>query len=181
MHSTPNMERSFLEYHKAFTHRMAAWQHEVLFSWQWWLGIVLTILPWVIWLMFRKKECTDRLLYAGIYVGLVSVTLDNIGVQLSLWNYLKPVTPAIPSYIPYDFALMPVTVMFLIQLFYTKRPWVVGLFYGLLVAFVGEPLFRLMGIYEPVKWQHIYSAPFYWVIYCSAHKLATRRQVTELD
>ncbi|MFD2970589.1 hypothetical protein [Peribacillus deserti] len=87
-----------MEYHHAFMDRMSAWEQEVLFTWQWWLGIGLTIIPWIIWLIYRKKDSSGRLLYSGTFVALLSVTLDNIGVQLSLWNYLK--APAIPAYFP---------------------------------------------------------------------------------
>lgn len=107
-------------------------------------------------------------------------TLDNIGVQLSAWNYLKPVTPVIPSYIPFDFALMPVVVMFLIQYFYNRNPWIIGLIFGVLTAFVGEPIFKLLNIYNPTNWKFIYSIPFYTLIYFLAHKLAARDKFNKL-
>lgn len=181
LNSTPGMHKSFWEYHHAFDHRMAAWKNEVLFTWEWWLGIALTIIPWIIWIIFHKKESTYRILSAGFFVSLVSVTLDNIGVQLSLWNYLKPVTPAIPSYIPYDFALMPIVIMFLIQLFSHRNPWIVGLIFGLLTAFLGEPIFQWLGIYEPTNWRHFYSVPIYTVIYFTASKLTQNKQFMDLS
>jgi hypothetical protein len=171
---TTGMRKTFWEYHEAYTHRSVAWKDEVLFTWQWWVGVTLTIICWIIWIVFRKRESTDRLLYSGIFVALVSVTLDNIGVQLSAWNYLKPFSPIIPAYIPFDFALMPVAVMFLIQYFYNRNPWIIGLLFGGLAAFVGEPIFKLLKIYNPTNWKFIYSFPFYTLIYLLAHKLAAR-------
>lgn len=180
MQSTPGMKKTFWEYHQAYEHRMIAWKHEVLFTWQWWLGIALTITAWILWLIFRNRDSTDRLLYSGIFVGLVSVTLDSIGVQLSAWNYLKPVVPLIPAYIPFDFALMPVSVMFLIQLFHNRNPWIVGLIFGIVTAFVGEPVFKWLNIYNPISWKFFYSIPFYTLIYFLAHKLASRKKFNVL-
>ena len=159
---------------------MLAWKHEVLFTWEWWLGIALTIIPWIIWFILRKKGSSGRLLYAGTFVALVSLSLDNIGVQLSAWNYLKPVTPVIPSYIPFDFALMPLSVMFLIQWFYSRNPWVIGLIFGFITAFIGEPIFNWLEIYVPTNWQFGYSIPFYTIIYYLAHKIASTKKFDEL-
>ncbi|WP_368731436.1 CBO0543 family protein [Bacillus sp. AFS076308] len=102
----------------------------------------------------------DRFLYAGLFVSLVSITLDNIGVQLTFWNYLRPVTPAFPSYIPYDSALMPVCVLFVIRYFYNRNPWIVGLLFGMLTEFIGEPLFKCFGIYHRTNWKFSYSISF---------------------
>jgi hypothetical protein len=175
LHSTPRMHQSFLEYHEAFEHRMSAWRHEVLFTWEWWLGVIFTIIPWILWLVLRKKDNTDRLFYAGLFVGLITVTLDNIGFQLGLWEYFKPVMPAIPSYIPFDYGLMPVIVMLLIQFFTNKNPWMIGFFFAVLAAYVGEPIFEWLNIYTSVHWRHIYSIPFYTVIYWGAFKIYRRK------
>lgn len=180
MKSTPGMKESFWQYHQAYEHRLEAWKVEVLYTWEWWFGIVLSIIAWSLWLFFRKKESSNRLLFAGIFTALISVTLDNIGYQLSLWNYYKPVTPLIPAYLPYDFALMPVVVMFLIQFFYGRNPWLIGLLFGLLTAFIGEPVFKLLGIYHPVHWNNIYSIPFYTIIYNISFKLAMRSNFEKL-
>ncbi|NHM30943.1 CBO0543 family protein [Neobacillus terrae] len=174
------MKKSFWDFHHAFHHRTEAWKQEVLFTWEWWLGILISVLPWLLWFLFRKKDSTDRLLYAGFFVALISLTLDNIGVQVSAWNYLKPVTPAIPSYLPYDFTLLPITIMFLIQFFHNRNPWIIGIIFSLLTAFVGEPIFKWLGIYFPVHWRSFYSVPFYTVIYYLAYKLAKRKKFNVL-
>lgn len=176
MRQTPGMHKSFWEYHHAFDFRMLAWKNEVLFTLEWWLGIALTIIPWIIWIIFHKRESRYRLLSAALLVSLISVTIDNIGVQLSFWNYLKPVTPAIPSYIPYDFALIPVVIMFLLQLFSDRHPLLVGLIFGLITAFVGVPIFKWLGIYEPTNWKHVYSVPIYAAIYFIAFKFSGKTQ-----
>lgn len=181
MHSTSGMRKTFWEYHKAFDHRLIAWKHEVLFTWQWWFGIGIFIFAWVIWIALRNRESTARLLFVGLFVALISLTLDNLGVQLSLWNYIKPVIPAIPAYIPFDFSIMPVSVMFLIQYFYKRNPWIIGVLFGLISSLIGESFFKWIGIYETENWQSIYSIPFYALIYVISHKLVLMKKFKELN
>lgn len=38
---------------------------DFLFTWQWWFGIALFIVPWIIWFILRNKESTGRLLLGG--------------------------------------------------------------------------------------------------------------------
>ncbi|MEH7098481.1 CBO0543 family protein [Neobacillus vireti] len=144
------------------------------------MGIIFTFIPWIVWIIFREKKSTGRLLYAGTFVALISLTLDNVGVQLSAWNYLKPVTPLIPSYIPFDFSLMPISVMFLIQWFYNRNPWIIGFIFGITTAFIGEPIFKWLGLYDPTYWKFGYSVPFYTFIYYIAHKTVSSKNFKEL-
>lgn len=174
------MDKTFIEFHQTFNIRLVIWKDEVLFSWQWWLGVVLTIIPWILWFMFRNKQSTDRLLYAGIFVALASTTLDNIGFQLGGWNYLKPVIPFIPAYVPFDFSLMPIFIMFLIQYFPRVNPLIIGLCFGFFTAYIAEPIFEWIDIYKPVRWKYIYSLPIYTIIYLVAHRLAFRKSFKEL-
>lgn len=92
------------------------WQTEILFSWRWWLSFVLAFLPWLVWIKYRRRESTDRLLYSGFFVLLVSAWLDFNGLQLGLWYYPIDVVPTIPSSLPYDTSILPVMVMLLIQI-----------------------------------------------------------------
>lgn len=41
------------------------WKGSILFTWRWWIAVALVVSPWIIWLLVRKKESTDRLLYVA--------------------------------------------------------------------------------------------------------------------
>ena len=45
----------------AFIHseKVKFWNGNVIFTWQWWLGVVLTVVPWILWFYFRNfdKSC----------------------------------------------------------------------------------------------------------------------------
>ncbi len=156
------------------------WLNEVVFTWRWWFGLITTILTWLFWIKYHKKESRYRLMTAGLFVMTLSAALDAIGVQLGLWSYRYEVLPFIPAYIPYDLALMPVVIMFLIQIKPYYSPFKKSVIFGLLTAFVGEPLLVMTEIYNTEKWEFFYSIPIYIVIYLIAHHLTTRKNYEEL-
>jgi hypothetical protein len=157
------------------------WQHEVLLSWRWWFGVTLTILAWLFWVKYHKKESRYRLLTAGFFVMVLSVSLDAIGVQLGLWSYRYEVLPFIPAYVPYDLALMPVVVMSLIQFKPQYSPIKKAVIFAVLSAFVGEAIVVWTDIYKPETWKFIYSVPIYFSIYLIANWLTTREDFEKIN
>jgi hypothetical protein len=43
-------------------HHHDVWVHDIVVTWRWWVGVILTFLPWIFWFFYRKKESTDRYL-----------------------------------------------------------------------------------------------------------------------
>lgn len=78
------IDENMNEIDKLIQQTMSIWFEHVLFTWQWWLGVILTILPWILWIIFRKSNSTDRLLYVGFFVIIISIFLDVLGTQ---WGY----------------------------------------------------------------------------------------------
>ncbi|MCM3600411.1 hypothetical protein M3175_06685 [Robertmurraya korlensis] len=115
MSTIEKMDKYVNETQEIVKHAINLWHQEVIFSWRWWFGVILTILAWFLWMKFHKKESRYRLLLAGFFVMTISVILDALGVQIGLWSYRYEVFPIIPAYVPYDLALMPVVIMSLIQ------------------------------------------------------------------
>jgi hypothetical protein len=175
-----HMDKHARETQEIMEHVINLWRDEVLFSWRWWLGVALTILAWLFWIKYHRKESRYRLLTAGFFVMVTSVSLDAIGVQLGLWSYRYEVLPFIPAYIPYDLALMPVVVMGLIQFKPHYSPIKKAILFGLLSAFIGEPIVVFTDIYKPQAWQYYYSAPIYFAIYLIAHWLTSRESFEKI-
>jgi len=61
--------------------------------------------------------------------------LDSAGVKLGLWMYmyLYDVFPFIPGYIPWDLTLLPLSMMFMIEIKHQLSPQLKAIIYGLLV------------------------------------------------
>lgn len=152
------------------------WLKHVVFTAEWWVAVCLVLVPWTLWFIFRKKNSTDRLLYAGIFVISIASWLDFIGIVKGLWVYHVDVIFTIPAYILWDFSIMPVFVMFLLQVKPGVHPFWKALFFAGSAAFVGEPVFTWIGFYEPLKWSIFYSFPIYVLIYLAAYYLASRNR-----
>lgn len=157
------------------------WKEDSLFTWEWWLGVGLVIIPWVVWVILRKKDSTDRLLHAGFFVIIISAWLDFFGVSLGLWVYKYSIIPSIPTYIPWDFCLIPVTMLLLLQYKPNLNPLIKAIFIAGMTAFVGEPIFKWIGLYDPRGWKYIYSALVYGGIYLAAHYISRRKKFADLD
>lgn len=89
----------YLKFHETVLKFNDLWYNHSLFTWRWWLGINLIILPWIIWYFLRKKESSGRLLSAGLFAIIISSFLNIVGVSMHLWGY--PVRP-LPIILPYD-------------------------------------------------------------------------------
>jgi hypothetical protein len=160
--------------------KIQIWTDYVLFSGLWWMGVGLSIIPWIIWFVIRKRDSTDRLLYIAFYVMAIAVVSDILGDQFGLWHYRYHVIPVIPTYFPWDITLIPVTMITLIQIKPNMNPWFKAVFFSLLASYLAEPFFDWLGVYEPDNWRYSYSVPLQIIFYMSAHSLSKRNQFSKL-
>jgi hypothetical protein len=168
-------EIEFLIYRK-----IEIWSDYVLFSGLWWMGVGLSIIPWIIWFVIRKRDSTDRLLYTAFYVMAVALISDVLGDQLGLWHYRYHVIPVLPTYFPWDVTLMPLTIIILIQIKPNVNPWIKAIFFAILASYVAEPFFDWLGVYEPKNWRYSYSVPLQIIFYMSAYYISKRNKFEEL-
>ncbi|WP_423798454.1 CBO0543 family protein [Neobacillus sp. SAB-20_R2A] len=156
------------------------WLHHTFLHWDFFLSTVLAVIPWIVWIKYRKKESTHRLLFAGFFVLIISSWFDFWGTMYGLWYYTGKVLPSMPSFIPWDFCILPVTIMFLIQYKPKTSPFLKGFIFSCATSFIGEPVFRWIGIYVMVKWSFLYSVPIYFLIYLAADRLSRVKNFAEI-
>lgn len=157
------------------------WKEHTFLHWDWWVSMGLTIIPWLIWWKYRDKENTARFMFSAFFIVIISSWLDFMGVVCGLWYYTGKIIPSIPSYIPWDFCLVPVTMTLLMQIRPEGSPLKKAVLYGVLAAFIGEPLFELIGFYTRLKWENIYSFPIYILIYLCADWVSKRKSFGPLS
>ncbi|WP_408010223.1 CBO0543 family protein [Pseudalkalibacillus sp. A8] len=156
------------------------WFEYELLSWQWFLAFLLSILPWLIWLKFRKKESTNRLLSGAFYIIAISMLLDSFGTELGFWDYRYEVVPFLPSFIPWDLSFLPVIFMFLLQVKPRMSPILKAVLYSIIGTCIGEPVFQWLGYYNPSNWSPVYSFPIYFLKYLVGHILVMSNHYEEL-
>ena len=151
------------------------WINNVFLSWRWWLCLSLTILSWVLWIRFRKKESTARLLFVGFFVIIIAMLFDDIGTELYIWSYNVDIDPITPSFIMWDMSLLPVYTMAFLQYKPTANPFIKSIVYSAFASFIFQPFFTWLQFYNPGKWKHYYSFPIFILIYLIAHFCLNRK------
>lgn len=138
------------------------WLNHTLFSFQWWLLLVIFIVPWIIWWKFVDKKRLMEILLQGITVAHLVFVLDAIGKESGLWGYEHNLEPLFNRFLPVDASALPVFYMLIYQYFPKWRLFIIVhvLFAGIF-AFIFEPLAVWLDIYQPHHWKFIYSFPIY--------------------
>ncbi|OCL27064.1 hypothetical protein U472_06165 [Orenia metallireducens] len=139
------------------------WLKNTLFSYQWWLLIVVLILPWILlWKLLDKSNRYQILLYGFITMVLV-ILLDSLGINLMLWAYSYQILPFSRQLLhPINLSFLPVSYMLIYQYF---RGWqsffITHTILALFNSFLFEPWLVEINIYERLSWKYIYSFPIY--------------------
>ena len=141
-----------------------------MFTWQWWFGIGLFIIPWFIWVLFRNRQSTGRLLMGGFITIILSLMIDLIALSSGLWSYpiiFSPIGPLL--FLPYHFSLAPVAIMFTLQIKPKANPLLKGAIFSALGAFIGMNFFEMIDFYNPKGWSTIYDFFIYLFLFLIAY------------
>ncbi|WP_310649025.1 CBO0543 family protein [Priestia aryabhattai] len=113
-------------------------------------------------------------------IAIFSSFLDMIGDFLGLWDYRYEVFPLTSNYLPWDLFLLPISMMFFIQVKPKIKPVIKALIYSAVASFIGLPLLNWIGVYKQLHWRYIYSFPILVVIYIAASYIASKRKFEKL-
>ncbi|MCA1065233.1 CBO0543 family protein [Rossellomorea sp. AcN35-11] len=152
--------------------KMDVWQEYVLFSWHWWLGLALAVIPLLIWMRYRDRGSTTSLLLAGLTTSILSAFWDTTGNFFGWYDYRYDLLPMTTNYFPYYFVLLPVLVMFTIQLFKGVNVYLKGIVLSALISFVGLPVLRMIGIYQLLNWNYVYSFILMCIIFVLSFQMS---------
>lgn len=141
------------------------WRHENLFTFNWWLLVILTIVCFVVWWIMVDKSRLSIIMLYGRFVSGICLFGDLMGSQHMLWSYSTTVFPLVDPIVVTDAVMLPCIYSLVYQKFTT---W--GRFFIALIimstgfSFVFESVMVWMKIYVPHHWRHVYSFPIYIVI-----------------
>ncbi|MBY7145022.1 hypothetical protein KFZ56_18555 [Virgibacillus sp. NKC19-3] len=137
----------------------------VLFSYQWWLLLLITVGLWVFWAIVVDKKRWNAILLVGLMASIIALLLDELGLNLTLWTYAHQLAPFTNKLLTVDIAIIPVSYMLLYQYARKWRPYLITLAaLSLFAVIIAEPVFELLDIYILLGWEHWYSTPFYFLI-----------------
>nr|WP_092069187.1 CBO0543 family protein [Dendrosporobacter quercicolus]NSL47376.1 hypothetical protein [Dendrosporobacter quercicolus DSM 1736]SDL87219.1 hypothetical protein SAMN04488502_1011051 [Dendrosporobacter quercicolus] len=138
------------------------WLNEEVFRIQWWIQVVVLIVPWFIWWKLVNKQKLVEIFCYGLLIGIVAVLLDGLGVELTLWGYPHKLFPLLERLFHADLTALPVIFMLIYQYFPKWKAFLgVCTLVAAIFTFVVEPIHIGLNIYELYSWKSIYSFPIY--------------------
>ncbi|MFC4102343.1 CBO0543 family protein [Paenibacillus xanthanilyticus] len=146
--------------------RWQYWQQEVVFSWRWWLLLIVSLVMIGVWLKLSRKSEKPLLLLYGLITLLIAITLDVIGAELMLWDYPYMVLPWGARLFCADLGLS-VILSLLYQYFRSWKGFAAASTCAAAVfAFVIEPVLIWLNMYNVYAWEHYYSFLCYVALAC---------------
>jgi hypothetical protein len=138
------------------------WINHTLFQWEWWVLLVLTIVPWVVFWMVVDKNRTHEILTFGFFIAILTVFVDDLGTFLVWWHYPHSLIGVSPPLVPVDLAITPCSMMIVYQYFRRWKAYLaVTLGLALFSSYIGETLFIMADFYALKSWRPFYSVIFY--------------------
>lgn len=141
------------------------WINDDLHKWTWWLNLFLSIIPvLVLWKIIDRNRFLQIIVY-GLLVAMISTFLDVLGSAYMLWDYPDKLLPIVPRLFPVDFIGLPFVYMLIYQRYSSWKEFIIASsILSALLAFVGEPIFVWLNLYDPISWHYYYSFPMYFII-----------------
>jgi len=134
-------------------------------TWRWWILVALLIVPWFIWYKLADKKKIVELVMFGLIVMVFTITLDELGFELSLWNYPYEVFPMFPRLTSIDYTVLPIIFTLVYQYFPTWKSFFRALaVVAFVFAFVIEPFLVYLNFYVLIKWMYWYSFVVYLIM-----------------
>ncbi|MEY2196408.1 CBO0543 family protein [Neobacillus sp. BF23-41] len=152
-----------------------------LFTWQWWIAVALIVVPWTIWVIYRKRESSARIFSAGLMVMVLSEILDTFGVSFGKWAYPVKVVPVATINFSFRLSVLPVILMLFLQFKPRFNPLIKAILYGGLGAYVGMPVLAMIDLYKKIDWTYTYSFFILTSSYLLAHWFSKRESFEKFN
>jgi len=142
--------------------RFHEWIEDDIFSFNWWTLLILFLLCFYIWWKLTdKSRLNEIILYAG-FITIMILILDELGEELSLWDYTTDLFPVFPPITAIDLSCMPMVYSLIYQCFRTWKSFIIAtLVMATIFCFICEPIFVWSGVYQMLKWKSYYGFPIY--------------------
>jgi hypothetical protein len=175
-------EKAYEQFTEVSTAFAEILKDEFITTWQWWVGLALFIIPWLVWIKYRKKDSTGRLLLAGLLIIILSLTIDLAALSLGLWSYPLIIIPLAPFlFLPYHFSLAPVGIMFALQIKPQMNSLLKGILFSAIAAFGGMNFFNAIDFYKPKSWSTLYDFVIFLTLYYAGYWITRMESLHRLD
>ena len=163
MQSTVSGALSEIEVQKQLTSvRLDEWILNDVFHLRWWFLLVLFIISAFFWCKIVDKSRLKEIILYTALITIFTLVLDELGEELTLWDYPYDLIPLFPPLFSVDLASLPMVYSLVYQHFRTWRSFVIAsIVMAVIFCFILEPLLVLSGVYQMIKWKSYYGFPIY--------------------
>lgn len=143
------------------------WREHNLYTWKWWLLVILSILSPITWWIFIDKQRITEVTAFGLFYGVSAIIFDSIGSSAMVWTYPVRLTPYVyPQLYPYDVGIVIIPFMLIYQRWggNLKKFILISGLQSAFLAFLAERFMEFFNIYQEITWKNIYSFPIYWLL-----------------
>jgi hypothetical protein len=123
------------------------WLSQELFTFPWFFNIAFLIVLYIVWIKIVDKQRLQELILFGALLSVASVLVDTIAVTIGLWEYKVSIFPISPAPFPFDYTVLPIFYMTVMQYTSTWRGYLIGsLVSASVFSFIIEPVYIWLGI-----------------------------------
>ena len=141
------------------------WRTQELFSLPWIFNIVVLITFYVIWIKLVDKRKLRELLLFGSLVAVSTNFIDIVAVTTGLWEYKVRLVPISPTPFPFDYTVIPILYMLVLQYTSSWRNYLIGsLLASAFFSFVISPIYALLGMKEYHNFSYFYMFILVFVV-----------------
>ncbi|MCX7711550.1 MAG: hypothetical protein N2484_17050 [Clostridia bacterium] len=133
------------------------WAAQELFSFGWFFNIVFLIVLYTVWIKIVDKRRIKELLLFGSFISVAAGFVDVIAVSSGLWEYKIRLFPINPATFPFDYTVVPIFYMIVMQYTSSWRGYLIGsLLAAGVFAFVISPIYINLGIKQYHNFNYFY-------------------------
>lgn len=145
--------------------RFDEWLLDDVFHLRWWaLTLLFAIDVYLWWKVVDKSRLSEIILFAAI-TSVMILALDELGEELTLWDYPTDFFPLFPPVASVDLAALPFLYALIYQIFGKWKGYIiVSIIMSAFSCFVFEPIFLWLGMYQTITWKTYYGLPLYFAI-----------------
>jgi hypothetical protein len=145
--------------------RFEEWLQTDVFRFKWWALLVLFLAcVYLWWKIVDKAKLNEMILYTALIIIMILV-LDELGEELSLWDYTTDMFPLFPPITAINISCMPSVYSVIYQYFRSWKNFIIAMLtMSAIFCFILEPIFVWTGVYQMLKWKSYYGFPIYAAI-----------------
>jgi hypothetical protein len=145
--------------------RIDEWLQEDVFHFRWFFLIGVFTFSLFTWCkLVDKSRLPEIILHAGLTI-IITLVLDEMGEELTLWDYPADIIAIFPPLSAVDLASLPMIYSLIYQYCKTWKSFLwATLVMSAVFCFVFEPLLAWSNFYDLLNWKYYYGFPIYIIM-----------------